>query len=106
MSRPRFKTRPPRGMMGDLMRLPRLFLLTIALAAVLVAIPVQSGVAAELRPCGSGVRAAIVGCSKAKRIAAEYRRTHAGRLQGYKCYSRRDVGRCELDRKLIVFRAG
>jgi hypothetical protein len=93
-------------MMVNLMRLPRLLLLTIALAAVLVAIPVQSGVAAELRLCGSGVRAAIVACSKAKRIAAEYRRTHARTLQGYKCYSRGDLGRCELDRKLVVFRAG
>jgi hypothetical protein len=79
-------------------------LLIAAIAAVL-AIPVASG-AADLQSCGGGVRAAVVSCAKAKRIAAEYRKTHARSLQGYRCSSSGGQGRCVLDRKLVTFPLG
>jgi hypothetical protein len=78
--------------------------LLIAAIAVLLAVPVRSG-AADLQSCGGGVRAALVPCAKAKRIAAEYRKTHARSLQGYRCSSRKGRGRCVLDRKLVLFPA-
>ena len=80
--------------------------LSLLIAAILVvlAIPVRSG-AAGLQNCGGGVRAAVVSCAKAKRIAAEYRKTHARSVQGYKCSSGGGQGRCALDRKLVLFPA-
>jgi hypothetical protein len=81
----------------------RLSLLLAAVVLVL-ALPAQSG-AAKLQSCGDGVRAAKVECSKAKRIAIEYRKTGARSLQGYSCSSARGKGRCVQDRKLVVFPA-
>ena len=80
----------------------RLFLLAALAALVLLAIP--SGAGAGLRNCGGGVRAAVVSCSKAKRIAAEYAKTQAKSLQGYTCSSGGSQGRCVLDRKVVTFR--
>jgi hypothetical protein len=84
------------------MPLPRAFLLVLAVAVVLV-LPAPSGAASGLRNCGGGVRAAIVSCPKAKRIAEEYAKTNAHSLQGYKCSDGRGRGRCTLDRKVVVF---
>jgi hypothetical protein len=83
----------------------RASLLVLAVAAVLLALPGVSG-AASMRSCGGGVRAAIVSCSKAKRIAAEYAKTKAHSLQGYTCSSGARQGRCTLDRKVVVFPLG
>ena len=80
----------------------RASLLALALAAVLLALPGASG-AASLRSCGAGVRAAVVSCAKAKRIAAEYTKTHSRSLQGYTCSSGGSQGRCTLDRKVVTF---
>jgi hypothetical protein len=77
-------------------------LLLIAIVTALLALPAQSG-AAKLRNCGGGVRAALVPCSKAKRIAEEYAKTQAHSLQGYRCSGGRGQVRCTLDRKLVVF---
>jgi hypothetical protein len=84
------------------MRIARPHLLLIAAVALLLAIPASSG-AAQLQSCGGGVRAAIVSCAKAKRIASEYAKTGAHSLQGYKCSSGGSQGRCTLDRKIVVF---
>jgi hypothetical protein len=81
-------------------------LLAMAAVAVLLALPVASGSAAGLQNCGGGVRAAKVSCSKAKRIAAEYAKTHARSLQGYTCSSGGSQGRCVLDRKIVTFPLG
>jgi hypothetical protein len=83
----------------------RATLLALALAAVLLALPGASG-AASLRSCGGGVRAAVVSCAKAKRIASEYTKTHARSLQGYTCSSGGSQGRCTLDRKVVTFPLG
>jgi hypothetical protein len=83
----------------------RASLLTLAVVAVLLALPGASG-AASLRSCGGGVRAAVVSCAKAKRIATEYAKTHAGALQGYTCSSGGSQGRCTLDRKVVTFPLG
>jgi hypothetical protein len=80
----------------------RLYLLIAAVVAVLIVFPASSG-AARLQSCGGGVRATLVPCSKAKRIAKEYAKTGAHSLQGYKCSDARGQGRCTLDRKLVVF---
>jgi hypothetical protein len=85
------------------MPLTRTCLLIVAVAAVLLALPAQSGAAGGLRSCGGGVRAAIVSCPKAKRIAKEYAKTHARSLQGYVCSGGGNQGRCSLDRKVVVF---
>ena len=80
----------------------RASLLALAVAAVLLALPGASG-AASLRSCGGGVRAAVVSCAKAKRIAGEYTKTHSRSLQGYTCSSGGSQGRCVLDRKVVTF---
>ena len=80
----------------------RASLLALAVAAVLLVLPGASG-AASLRSCGGGVRAAVVSCAKAKRVAEEYVKTHAHSLQGYTCKSGSSQGRCALDRKLVLF---
>jgi hypothetical protein len=85
------------------MSIIRIHLLAIAVVAALLAVPVSSGSAASLQNCGGGVRAAKVSCAKAKRIAAEYAKTHARSLQGYTCSSGGSQGRCTLDRKLVLF---
>jgi hypothetical protein len=82
--------------------------MAIAAAAAFALIPLQAGVAGELRNCGDGVRASGgVSCAKAKRIAKEYAKTREGSIQGYDCSARRRggvfKGRCELDNKLILF---
>ena len=84
------------------MALVRAQLLLIAIVAALLALPAQSG-AAKLRNCGGGVRAALVSCPKAKRIAKEYAKTQAHSLQGYRCSDGGGQARCTLDRKLVVF---
>ena len=79
----------------------RLLLLAALSALVLIAVP--SSADAGLRECGGGVRAAVVGCPKAKRIAKEYAKTRARSLQGYACSSGGAQGRCVLDRKIVTF---
>ena len=82
------------------------FMRTSLLAAIavtaLLAFAGTSG-ASSLKSCGGGVRAAIVSCAKAKRVATEYVKTHAHSLQGYTCKSGSSQGRCALDRKLVLF---
>ena len=85
------------------MRIRRIHLLLIAVVAILIALPTTAG-AARMQSCGGGVRAAQVPCSKAKRIATEYAKTGAHSLQGYRCSSGGNQGRCTLDRKIILFR--
>jgi hypothetical protein len=81
----------------------RIHLLAIAVVAVLLALPAHSGAAGGLRNCGGGVRAALVSCPKAKRIAKEYAKTQAHALQGYTCSGGGSQARCTLDRKVVVF---
>jgi hypothetical protein len=78
-------------------------LLLVAALASLALIAVPSTANAGLRNCGGGVRAAVVACSKAKRIAAEYAKTQAKSLQGYTCSGGGSHGRCVLDRKVVTF---
>jgi len=78
-----------------------LILLAVLAAVVVPAVP--SGADAGLRNCGGGVRAAVVSCAKAKRIAKEYTKTQAKYLQGYTCSGGGSQGRCVLDRKLVTF---
>jgi hypothetical protein len=85
------------------MTLPRLVSLAIAIAAVLALAPFASG-AGKMENCGGGVRAAKVGCAKAKRIAKEYAKTHDRAIWGYRCSAGDTQGRCVLDRKVVVFR--
>jgi hypothetical protein len=80
----------------------RTSLLATLVVAGLLAFAGTSG-ASSLRNCGGGVRAAVVSCAKAKRVASEYVKTHAHSLQGYSCKSGDSQGRCALDRKLVVF---
>jgi hypothetical protein len=83
----------------------RASLLVLVLVAVLLALPGMSG-AASMRSCGGGVRAVVVSCAKAKRIAGEYQKTRSRSLQGYTCSSGGGQGRCRLDRKLVTFPLG
>lgn len=78
-------------------------LIAAVVVALLLALPAVAGASDGLRSCGGGVRAAVVSCPKAKRIANEYVKTHAHSLQGYTCKSGSSQGRCALDRKLVVF---
>ena len=81
---------------------PRLGAIAIALVAVcLMAAPGWG--AADLVNCGGGVRAALVGCSKAKRIAKEYVKTGDRSIWLFKCSGGASRGRCVLDRKVITF---
>jgi hypothetical protein len=84
------------------MQISRLRLLLIPVVAVLLALPASS-IADGLQNCGGGVRASKVACSKAKRIAAEYSKTRARSLQGYRCSDSGSHGRCVLDRKVVTF---
>ena len=81
------------------MTLPRLVPAVCAIALALAA----SSSAAQLENCGRGVRAAKVGCAKAKRIAKEYAKTHDKSIWGYACSGGEGRGRCVLDRKLVLF---
>jgi hypothetical protein len=80
--------------------------IVIAAVVALAAIPAHSG-AAGLQSCGGSVRAAVVPCDKAKRIATEYAKTRTRSLQGFVCSSRRRGerinARCALDEKLVLF---
>jgi hypothetical protein len=87
------------------MTLPRLVSLAILIAALL-AVAASSSAAAKLENCGSGVRAAKVGCAKAKRIAKEYAKTGHRSIWGYTCSAGDSQGRCVLDRKLVLFDLG
>jgi hypothetical protein len=79
----------------------RFLLLAATVSLALIALP--SAASAGLRDCGGGVRAAVVSCSKAKRIAREYAKNPARSLQGYTCSSGGSQGRCVLDRKVVTF---
>ncbi|HEX3562056.1 MAG TPA: hypothetical protein VHU24_04395 [Solirubrobacterales bacterium] len=86
----------------------RIALIVIAAVAALAAIPAQSGASGKgLQSCGGSVRAAVVPCPKAKRIAGEYAKTRAHSLQGFACTSRRSGrqinARCVLDEKRVLF---
>jgi hypothetical protein len=81
----------------------RIRLLVLAAVVALIVLVIPSGADAGLRSCGGGVRAAVVSCAKAKRIATEFNKTHAHKLQGYNCGSGRSRGRCVLDRKVVTF---
>jgi hypothetical protein len=84
----------------------RIAVIVIAAVVPLAAIPAHSG-ASGLQSCGGSVRAAVVPCDKAKRIATEYAKTRTRSLQGYVCSSRRRGerinARCALDEKLVLF---
>ena len=81
---------------------PRLVAIAIALVAVFLMVAPAWG-AAKLVNCGGGVKAAAVGCSKAKRIAKEYARTGDHSIWLFRCSSGANRGRCVLDRKLVTF---
>jgi hypothetical protein len=83
------------------MSLPRLIALGIVTAFLLAAASASS--AGLLQNCGSGVRAAMVSCAKAKRIAAEYRKTHHRSIWQYTCSKGRSQARCVLDQKIVTF---
>jgi hypothetical protein len=86
-----------------LVGLPRLIALGIAAALLLAASIAWS--AEPLRNCGSGVRAAVVDCGKAKRLAREWKKTHAKSVWLYTCAPSEKRVRCVLDRKIISFPA-
>lgn len=81
----------------------RLLLLATLTSLVVLAVP-SGATAGGMQNCGGGVRAVKVPCSKAKRIATEYAKTHAHALQGYTCSGGGSQGRCVLDRKVVTFR--
>jgi hypothetical protein len=85
------------------MSVRRIWLLVLAGIAALAVLAVPSAAGAGLRNCGGGVRAAVVPCDKAKRIAKEYAKTQAHSLQGYSCSDGGGQGRCTLDRKVVTF---
>jgi hypothetical protein len=86
----------------------RIALIVIVATAALGVIPGHSGASGKaLQNCGGSVRAGVVSCPKAKRIANEYAKTRAHSLQGFKCSSKRSGeqinARCVLDQKRVVF---
>ncbi|MDX6605964.1 MAG: hypothetical protein QOD14_504 [Solirubrobacterales bacterium] len=86
----------------------RIALVVIAAVAAVAVIPAQSGASgAGLQNCGGSVRAGLVPCPKAKRIATEYAKTRASSLQGFRCRSKRNgsqiSARCVLNEKLVLF---
>jgi hypothetical protein len=85
------------------MSLPRLFVSGVLFALLLTA---SASSAQPLRSCGSGVRAAIVDCGKAKRIAREFRKTGRRSIWMYTCRPGERRHRCVLDRKIVTFPAG
>jgi hypothetical protein len=87
----------------DSVSIHRVHPLALALVALALAFAGTSTAGAGLRNCGGGVRAAVVSCSKAKRIAKEYAKNPAKSLQGYTCSDGGSQGRCVLDRKVVTF---
>jgi hypothetical protein len=85
------------------MSIRRMNIVAMAVVAAVLAVAVSSSSAAGMQNCGGGVRASKVACSKAKRIATEYAKTHAHSLQGYTCSGGANQARCVLDRKVVVF---
>ena len=83
------------------MGLPRLIVLGIVAAFLLAASLAWSD--EPLRNCGNGVRAAVVDCGKAKRLAREWKKTHDRSLWLYSCTPGEKRVRCVLDRKVITF---
>ena len=83
---------------------PRLALLAVLPVSLLPMPSTASLAGGDLVNCGDGVRAAIVGCGKAKRIAKECVRTHRRSIWSYSCTSGENRGRCVLDRKVVTFR--
>jgi hypothetical protein len=86
----------------------RTALIVIAATAALAAIPAQSGASGKgLQNCGGSVRAAVVSCPKAQRLAGEYAKTRTRKLQGFTCTSKRNGeqinARCVLDEKRVLF---
>jgi hypothetical protein len=86
----------------------RIALILIAAAGAVAAIPAHSGATGNgLQNCGGSVRAGVVPCPKAKRIAKEYAKTRAHSLQGFSCTSRSSGAqinaRCVLNEKLVLF---
>jgi hypothetical protein len=86
----------------------RIALLVIAACAAVAAIPASAGASSNgLQNCGGSVRAGVVPCPKAKRIAKEYAKTRARSLQGFSCSSKRSGAqinaRCVLNEKRVVF---
>jgi hypothetical protein len=93
---------------NDVMLRRRIALLVIGACAAVTAIPASSGASSRgLQDCGGSVRAGVVPCPKAKRIAKEYAKTRARSLQGFSCTSKRRDGqinaRCVLNEKRVVF---
>jgi hypothetical protein len=86
----------------------RIALIVIAATAAVAAIPAHSGASGNgLQNCGGSVRAAVVPCPKAKRIAGEYKKTRSRSLQGFACTSKRSGeqinARCVLNEKRVLF---
>jgi hypothetical protein len=86
----------------------RIALLVIAACVAVTAIPASSGASSNgLQDCGGSVRAGVVPCPKAKRIAKEYAKTRARSLQGFSCTSKRSGAqinaRCVLNEKRVLF---
>jgi hypothetical protein len=85
----------------------RIALILIAATTALAAVPAHSGASGGLQNCGGSVRASVVPCPKAKRIAKEYAKTRAGSLQGFRCTSKRSGdqinARCVLNEKVVLF---
>jgi hypothetical protein len=86
----------------------RLAIWTIVIAGILPAVGSWAGEGAnegaKMVSCGNGVRAAIVDCGKAKRLAREHRRTGDRMIWMYTCKSGERRGICVLDRKIVTFR--
>jgi hypothetical protein len=86
----------------------RIALIVIAATTAVAAVPAHSGASGGgLQNCGGSVRAGVVPCPKAKRIAKEYAKTRASSLQGFRCSSKRSGeqinARCVLNEKLVLF---
>jgi hypothetical protein len=86
----------------------RIALIVIAATTALAVIPAHSGASGSgLQNCGGSVRAGVVPCPKAKRIANEYAKTRARSLQGFICTSKRSGGqingKCVLNEKRVLF---
>jgi hypothetical protein len=84
----------------------RLAVLTIVLAGC---VPGTAGWAHEgagMVSCGKGVRATVVDCGKARRLAKEYLKTRDRSLWLYTCTPGGKRGRCVLDRKIVTFPLG
>ena len=81
----------------------RLAIWTIVLAGLVPAAAAWSQDGTGMVNCGRGVRALIVDCGKAKRLAAEFRKTKRRSIWMYTCSAGGSRGRCILDRKVVTF---